>query len=109
MMAGGVLNGPLRVPMALLGEAGPEAVMPLKRTASGALGVAATGASALNVAIHNYAGAQVSARRDSAGSLQILIQETKRSIAADFRRGGNDISQAAEKSWGLSRGNAAPF
>jgi hypothetical protein len=46
--AGGVFNGPHIFPMAeggigLLGEAGPEAVMPLARGANGALGVRAAG------------------------------------------------------------------
>ena len=40
---GGVVGGPMLFPMArgmgLMGEAGPEAVMPLKRTSSGQLGV----------------------------------------------------------------------
>jgi lambda family phage tail tape measure protein len=42
---GGVVNGPTLFPMAngagLMGEAGPEAVMPLSRTSSGKLGVKA--------------------------------------------------------------------
>ena len=44
---GGVVNGPTTFPMAngtgLMGEAGPEAIMPLKRTASGALGIMSQG------------------------------------------------------------------
>jgi len=39
---GGILNQPTLAPMALMGEAGPEAVMPLSRSASGELGVKAT-------------------------------------------------------------------
>ncbi len=43
---GGIVNSPTLFPMArgmgLMGEAGPEAVMPLKRTADGRLGVAAS-------------------------------------------------------------------
>jgi len=46
--SGGIVNGPVTFPMAgrrlgLMGEAGPEAVMPLKRGADGKLGVAAEG------------------------------------------------------------------
>jgi tape measure domain-containing protein len=44
---GGIVNKPTLFPMAngagLMGEAGPEAIMPLRRTASGRLGVEATG------------------------------------------------------------------
>lgn len=45
--AGGIVNGPTIFPMAggmgLMGEAGPEAIMPLKRLSDGKLGVASTG------------------------------------------------------------------
>lgn len=109
MMAGGIIHGPVRVPMALMGEAGPEAVMPLQRTSTGALGVAAVGGGGWNVAIHNYTGAQVSARRDGAGDLQVIIQETRKAIASDFKRGGNDVARAAESAYRLSRGAASPF
>lgn len=37
---GGVVDSPTVAPMALFGEAGPEAIMPLRRDASGNLGVA---------------------------------------------------------------------
>lgn len=40
---GGVIDRPTMAPMALMGEAGPEAVMPLKRGADGRLGVSAAG------------------------------------------------------------------
>lgn len=44
---GGVVSGPVTFPMrggtGLMGEAGPEAIMPLTRTADGRLGVAAQG------------------------------------------------------------------
>lgn len=44
---GGIVDSPTIFPMAkgmgLMGEAGPEAIMPLKRTSTGQLGVAATG------------------------------------------------------------------
>jgi tape measure domain-containing protein len=39
---GGVVSVPTYAPLALFGEAGPEAIMPLKRDASGRLGVSAT-------------------------------------------------------------------
>jgi len=106
---GGIVSQPLMLPMALMGEAGPEAVMPLKRGADGNLGVAAA-AAAFHVTVNNNApGVDVSARRTGPGDLEILIEQTKRSIAADFRRGGNDIARSAESAWSLSRGTAAPF
>jgi len=54
---GGVVNRPTIFPMAhglgLMGEAGPEAVMPLKRTASGDLGVVSgSGGEGMSIFIH---------------------------------------------------------
>lgn len=112
-MAGGVVGSPTYFRMAgarvgLMGEAGPEAILPLKRTSDGALGVRAQ-AAPLNVQIHNHTDAQVSARRDSDGTLQVVIEQAKLAVAADIRRGGNDIARAAEGAWRLSRGAAARF
>jgi phage-related minor tail protein len=53
----------------MLGEAGPEGVLPLKRTASGDLGVIATGGGAggnVTVNINNESGQQVKAKSSSA-------------------------------------------
>ena len=54
---GGIVNGPTPFPMqggtGLMGEAGPEAIMPLRRGSDGRLGVAATGgASTVNITIN---------------------------------------------------------
>jgi phage-related minor tail protein len=62
---GGVVDRPTIFPMAhgygLMGEAGAEGILPLKRTASGDLGVQASGAGgAVTVNIINNAGAEVS-------------------------------------------------
>lgn len=53
---GGVLSGPVTFPMrggtGLMGEAGPEAIMPLTRGADGRLGVQAQAGSAINVTMN---------------------------------------------------------
>lgn len=53
---GGIVASPTIFPMAngagLMGEAGPEAIMPLKRTSSGELGVKAEGAGNVNVTMN---------------------------------------------------------
>jgi len=53
---GGVLSGPTTFPMAggtgLMGEAGPEAIMPLSRGADGKLGVRAQSGNAVNVTMN---------------------------------------------------------
>ena len=87
---GGVVGGPTIFPFAngvgLMGEAGPEAIMPLARGADGKLGVsAANGNSAPNVIINNYSGQDATASSDSAGNLVI---EIGRAIAQDITSGG---------------------
>lgn len=53
---GGVISGPMMFPMrgghGLMGEAGPEAIMPLARGADGTLGVRSAGASTVNVVMN---------------------------------------------------------
>ena len=53
---GGVVNGPVRFPMrggtGLMGEAGPEAIMPLARGADGKLGVRTEAGRAVNVVMN---------------------------------------------------------
>lgn len=53
---GGVVSGPTTFPMrggtGLMGEAGPEAIMPLSRGADGALGVRAQGGGTVNVTMN---------------------------------------------------------
>jgi phage-related minor tail protein len=102
---GGVVNKPTIFPMAqgagLMGEAGPEAIMPLKRTASGDLGVQA---SPVNVTINNLApGVAVKQRSDSSGLTIDVVLET---IAGSIRRGGNDVANALEESYSIGRGRA---
>jgi lambda family phage tail tape measure protein len=87
---GGVVGGPTIFPFAngigLMGEAGPEAIMPLARGADGKLGVsAANGNSAPNVIINNYSGQEATASSDSAGN---LVVEIGRAIAQDITSGG---------------------
>jgi hypothetical protein len=46
---GGVIDGPMIAPMALMGEAGPEAIVPLRRGADGNLGIAGGGGGSVSV------------------------------------------------------------
>jgi len=56
MASGGIIERPTLFPMAngfgLAGERGPEAIMPLKRTSSGKLGVQAEGRSNINITMN---------------------------------------------------------
>jgi lambda family phage tail tape measure protein len=100
---GGVVNRPTLFPMAngtgLMGEAGPEAVMPLRRDSRGRLGVAGGGTS---VTVNNMApGVQVQTRQTDQGLTLDLVM---RSIANAVQEGGNDVADSLERSYGLGRG-----
>lgn len=98
--SGGVVSGPTLFPMrsglGLMGEAGPEAIMPLRRGPSGDLGVGALPAN-VNVSVTNMNGSKIgtSARQSESGTdVQIMVDnavsklintpgsQTHRSLAA---------------------------
>ena len=93
---GGVVSGPTTFPMSagrtgLMGEAGPEAIMPLKRGKDGKLGVQAEGGAG-DVVIHqnfNFAAnGDESVKKLIAQAAPQIAQMTKSSIISDRRRGG---------------------
>jgi phage-related minor tail protein len=85
----------------ILGEAGPEAVMPLSRGRDGRLGVESS-APQVNVQVINNAGAQVSTRQEG-DTLKVIIDNVRRSLIGDMRRGGTQFSGAIEQTYGLAR------
>ena len=94
---GGVVGGPTTFPMSggrtgLMGEAGPEAIMPLKRGKDGKLGVQADGGSSSNVVIHqsfNFsANGDESVKKIIAEQAPAIANMTKQNILNDRRRGG---------------------
>jgi len=100
---GGIVNGPTVFPMAngagLMGEAGPEAIMPLSRAANGKLGV---GAAPVNVVVNNNAaGVAVNARQTDQGLTIDIVMEQ---VSAAISRGGNPVANALESSYSLGRG-----
>lgn len=103
---GGIVGGPTLFPMrngmGLMGEAGPEAIMPLKRMSGGDLGVKAA---PVNVTVNNMAGVDVTAVPDGNGGLTLDI--IRRAIAGDIQNGGNMVSDSIGRSFGLSRGAGA--
>jgi hypothetical protein len=96
------INGPSRAfarGVGLMGEAGPEAIMPLRRGADGKLGVSGGGAV---INIHNNApGVDVSAEQPSPGAaIEIVVAR----IANDIARGGTPVSRSIEGAYNVTRG-----
>ena len=94
---GGVVGSPTLFPMAggktgLMGEAGPEAILPLKRGANGKLGVQMEGGGGDNVVINQsfnfQANGDDSVKKIIAQAAPQIAQMTKNSMLNDRRRGG---------------------
>jgi hypothetical protein len=94
---GGVVGGPTYFPMTggrtgLMGEAGPEAIMPLKRGRDGKLGVASEGggATTVNQVFHFNlsANGDDSVRRIVAQTAPQIIEAAKAGVIDARRRGG---------------------
>lgn len=88
----------------IFAEAGPEAIMPLSRDASGRLGVKAEGAGTnVNIEIINNTGAAVQQREaaDSRGGrkMQIVIGEA---VSGEMRRPGSSLNAATRQTFGLT-------
>jgi lambda family phage tail tape measure protein len=86
--------------LGVMGEAGPEAIMPLSRGADGKLGV--RGGGSMNVNVHNYAGAQIETQADG-DKLDIIVRQVKDSLATDVLRGGNPFATTLERTYGVRR------
>lgn len=87
-MAGGVVDGPTGFPMrggpGLMGEAGPEAIMPLRRGPDGKLGVAAAGGGGVvnvtfNIQTPDVAGFQRSQSQIAAQMSRVLARGDRNS------------------------------
>jgi len=100
---GGIVNSPTLFPMAkgmgLMGEAGPEAVIPLSRGRDGKLGVSGGG---MNVTVNNMAsGVEVRPRQTEQG---LTIDVVMRQVSQAIQRGGNEVSDSMERAYSLGRG-----
>ena len=103
---GGFANG-------VMGEAGPEAVMPLSRAPNGKLGVVAQGAGAANVTMQvniiNNASQQASAtvQKNSSGGFDVIIEQLEGKIANNIARGTGALNTAITHTFGLNRAPGA--
>ena len=112
--SGSVVDKPTLFPFArgtgLMGEAGPEAILPLTRI-NGKLGVQAQGGGAnvtVNV-INAPAGAQVQQRPDGNGgmTLDVIIEQIEGGIARNVSRGTGSLNGALTQTFGLNRAPGA--
>lgn len=90
---GGVVDMPVMFPMrngaGLMGEAGPEAVMPLRRGRDGRLGIGGGGS---QIIVNNYGNDNVSAERTVSADGNELVRITVGAVRKDFAKGGMDKS-----------------
>jgi hypothetical protein len=93
---GGVVSSPTMFPMrgnqtGLMGEAGPEAIMPLKRTRGGKLGVVAEGGGdsiTVNQTINISTGVQQTVRNEIRQMMPQIAESAKSAVVDAKRRGG---------------------
>jgi hypothetical protein len=92
---GGVVGSPTMFPMAggrtgLMGEAGPEAIMPLKRGKDGKLGVASEGGGNVSIVQHFNVSANgdESVKRIVAQQVPAIAEATKAAVMDARQRGG---------------------
>lgn len=105
---GGVVNKPTIFPMAnggtgLMGEAGAEAVMPLRRMSNGRLGVEAENENgkAVQVNIYNQSGANVETRKRDDGSMDIFIRKVNEALSSERTSSGFRSAYAREDRKGV--------
>jgi phage-related minor tail protein len=97
---GGIVGRPTIFPMArgmgLMGEAGPEAVMPLKRMPSGNLGVEAGGGVTVNIINNTPAQVKTEECRDERGgiTMNVIIDSVEQAMAQRAARPGTTLNRA---------------
>jgi hypothetical protein len=84
----------------VMGEAGPEAILPLGRDSAGRLGVRGGGGVTVNV--HNNNGSQIGVEQRG-NDLSVIVDQVRGVIANDFARGGNIVTTAFEGAYGARR------
>jgi len=91
----------------VMGEAGPEAIMPLSRGAGGRLGVDASGMGGVTInVINNASGAQTTTRERTEGNnriIDVLIEQIDGAMASGITRGSSKTAAALGNTFGLNR------
>jgi len=99
---GGVVNSPTLFPMqggtGLAGEAGAEAIMPLKRGSNGDLGV---GAVSPNINIYNQSGAQIETVERPNNEVDVFVRRVNGALASDRSRAAFDTALSRTQNVGV--------
>lgn len=99
---GGVVNKPTIFPMAngtgLMGEAGPEAIMPLTRK-NGKLGVQGSG---ITVNVINQSQSQIETRQRDNGSFDIIVKRVNQALMNERTSEGFSYAQQRASSKGIT-------
>jgi len=86
-----------------MGEAGPEAIMPLKRGANGSLGVQAGGGGNVDVVVNNYGSEKAKTKEstDARGNrrIEVIIGEL---TAAEMSRPNSPVQASMRGTFGIS-------
>jgi hypothetical protein len=107
MFTNGIVNQPTLFKFAkgtgLMGEAGPEAIMPLKRDSNGNLGVRSGGGNNVDVVVNNYGNEKATTKEtvDSRGNrrIEVMIGDM---VAGELNRVGSNTQQAMTASYGTA-------
>lgn len=104
---GGMFSGPTSFPLAgggtgIAGEAGHEAILPLKRTAGGDLGVKADVGRGVQVNVFAPPGSSVREERKSDGGMDNINIYIDEMVAGNVSRPGSKTSRALKNSFGLT-------
>ena len=95
--------------LGVMGEAGPEAVMPLTRGPDGKLGVQSSGSGGGNSVVVNIiespgnGGQQSKSSSNGVDTLTIMVEKIKNAIAGDIVQGSGAIPSAMSQTYGLNR------
>lgn len=88
--------------LGVMGEAGPEAIMPLKRDSNGTLGVRSS-SSNVEVVVNNYSGekAQTKETTDSRGNkrIEVIVGEA---VAAQVGKTGSPVQRSLGMTYGMA-------
>lgn len=103
--SGGVYDSPHLFAFAkgagVFGEAGPEAIMPLRRGPDGRLGVSATGGGKVQVIVNNHAPAKVTTReQQGTGPNGEMVPQFIIDVVSDDLANGGKTAQAGKSRYG---------